>query len=115
MKRIFLIFLFSLSFLIGPGYAHPPSRISVDFNPDMTRLTLFIVHPVEYPDSHFIERVIVSVNGKVAVDKRLSKQDDAMAQFLDVELKDLKANDVITIQAFCSVNGSLKREITVEE
>lgn len=115
MRR--LIFLLSIfSFLIfSNAYAHPPSDIIITFDSATKILKAVIIHNVANPENHFIKKVDISLNGQEVIEHQISKQDNFSDQAVSYLIPDAKANDAISVEAYCSISGKLKKEIKLAD
>lgn len=116
MKRIFLsILVFFVVFYCIEAYAHPPADIKLEYNSQSRILSVVITHPVNNTESHFIKKIDVSVNGKEVITHILKRQDTNATQLAVYMIPDADAGDAISIEAYCSISGKLKKEVKVEK
>ncbi len=115
MKRILIFTAICLFAFSSFAYAHPPSDIKINYDPQTKILRVVIVHNVSNPSNHFINKVDVSLNGKEIIEQQLSRQDNNAEQTVSYLIPDAKANDVIGVEAYCSISGKLKKEITAKK
>lgn len=114
MNKIFgfaAIFIFSLATIAS---AHPPQLMTLDFDKPTQTLTATIIHQVNNPYHHYIFKIVVSVNGKEIVDKKLDHQDDREQEKIQFVLKDVNPGDTITVEAFCNISGHISSAFKVE-
>lgn len=95
------------------AYAHPPSDIAMTYDNITKVLKAVITHPVSNPRKHFIKQVEVGLNGEKIIEHRISLQDNSTTQTVGYLIPDAKADDIISVEAYCSISGSLKREIKI--
>jgi hypothetical protein len=57
-----LVCLFSAFYLAA--YAHPPSDITITYDPASKILRAVIIHNVSNPQNHYIKKVDIALNGK---------------------------------------------------
>jgi hypothetical protein len=69
-----LILVVTLCFFDIPAMAHAPSNITIAYNPDMHKLSVTVIHPVDDPTTHYIRGVQVKINGKVISDPTYKSQ-----------------------------------------
>jgi len=115
MKRVvalWTIFLFLISASIA--YAHPPSDIKITFDADTKILHAEIMHDVSNPLNHYIKKVDVGLNGKEIIEQRISRQDNNDSQTVSYLIPDAKDGDVLSVEGYCSISGTLQKEITVK-
>jgi len=115
MKRIALSIL-SLVFLLSASiaYAHPPSDIIITYDPATKTLTAEIKHSVSNPTQHYIKKVDIGLNGKEIAELDFKKQDSYFSQDITYTFVDIKPKDTLSVEAFCSISGKLKKEIKAE-
>ena len=95
-------------------YAHPPSDILITYDTAIKTLKAVITHQVSNPQNHFINKVDVSLNGQEIIEHKLSRQDNNIDQAVSYLIPDAEAGDTISVEAYCNISGTLKREIEVK-
>ena len=112
MKRIpvFLITCFFVA-VFSIAYAHPPSDIIITFDPAAKILKAVIMHNVSNPRNHFIKKVDIVLNGQEIIEHKISRQDNNTNQTVSYLIPDAKTGDIISVEAYCSISGKLKKEI----
>lgn len=110
------VFIFSVVFLtaFSIGYAHPPSDIKINFDPQTKMLKAVITHNTSTPLSHYIRKVDIGLNGKEIIEHTISRQDNAETQTISYLIPDAKSGDIISVEGYCSVSGKLKKGVTVK-
>jgi desulfoferrodoxin (superoxide reductase-like protein) len=78
-------------------------------------LQAVIVHRVNNPKMHYIKRVDIGLNGQEVATLRFMKQDNNNTQTISYEIPNVKTGDTLSVEAYCSISGILKREIKAEE
>ncbi len=111
-KAIFVITCFFV-LVSSIVYAHPPSDIIVTFDPKTKILNAVIIHNVSSPENHFIKKVDIALNGQEIIEHKLSKQDNNPSQTVSYLIPDIKAGDILSVEAYCSISGKLKKEIKI--
>ena len=95
------------------AYAHPPSDIAITFDASTKILKAVIAHQVNNPNSHFIKKVDIGLNGKEIIEHIISRQDNNTTQTVSYLIPDAKAGDRLSVEAYCNISGKLKKEIKV--
>ncbi|MBI4706436.1 MAG: hypothetical protein HY761_00720 [Candidatus Omnitrophica bacterium] len=115
MKKVFLLTVFLISFMaFSSAYAHPPSDIIINFDPKTKILNAVIMHNTSNPDSHFIKKVDIGLNGKEIIEHKISREDNNESQTVSYLIPDANNGDVLSVEAYCSISGKLRKEIKVE-
>ncbi|NQT75195.1 MAG: hypothetical protein HQ566_01600 [Candidatus Omnitrophica bacterium] len=115
MRRAILLIFISIFILSGTSaYAHPPSNIKVEHSSESRMLTIIVTHPVKNVEKHFIKKIDIGLNGKEILSHKIKKQDNNEYQFAVYMIPDAKIVDRITVEAYCSISGKLKKEIDVK-
>ena len=104
-----------LSSLSSTAYAHPPSDIKITYNSGIKILRAIITHSVSDIKKHFINKVDVALNGKEIIKHYISRQDNNDTQTVSYLIPDVKPGDTLSVEAYCSISGRLKKEIKVEK
>jgi len=113
MKKVTVFFLLIFLAVATSAYAHPPSDIKITFEPATKMLQAMIVHNTNNPDKHYIKKVDVGLNGKEIISHTISKEDNNETQTVSYMIPDIKDGDVLSVEGYCSISGSLRKEITV--
>ena len=109
---VFMITCFFLAFC-SIAYAHPSSDIIITFDAKTKILNAVIMHNVNNPEKHFIKKVGVALNGQEIIEHKISRQDNNASQAVRYLIPDVKAGDILSVEAYCSISGKLKKEIKV--
>jgi hypothetical protein len=109
------VFLFLLIFLatVSRAYAHPPSDIKISFDPATRILQATIMHNTSNPVNHYIKKVDVGLNGKEIIEHEISREDNNESQAVSYLVPDAKEGDLLSVEGYCSISGTLKKEIKV--
>ena len=112
MKHILL----TLIVLVAAGalLAHPPMKVSLDYDQAGHVLTVKYQHEVGDPAQHFIDDITVMLNGELMVTQLQHSQpgsDGGMVLYL---LTDAKAGDKVEVKLECNKGGHKTGELTVE-
>jgi len=113
MKKLIFFFLF-FSFLSSFSYAHPPSDIIITYDSQSKVLKAEIVHNVSNPQTHYISKVNISLNGKEIIEHKISSQDNNLKQTVSYLIPDAKKGDILGVEAYCSISGKLTKEIRID-
>ena len=113
-KIILLVLICAFIAVCTDVYAHPPSDIKIEHNNQSRMVTVIVTHAVNNVEKHFINKIEISLNGKEIIEHKISKQDNEKYQFAGYMITDVKLGDVITVEAYCSVSGKLRKEIKVK-
>ncbi len=112
-KKILLaVFTLALLGVAAIASAHPPKTVNLSWNPNGT-LTVAVDHPVNDPQKHYINKVIVYVNDKIATQKEYQSQTNAEGFTDTFQLGTQPSGTKIKAEAFCIIMGSRTGEITV--
>jgi hypothetical protein len=114
MRKALLLAAVLLFFAqVAVAYAHPPSDIKITFDPATKKVNAVIMHRVNNVLSHYIKKVVVTINGKAIIEDEFFRQDNKISQTVTYVLPDIKDGDVISVEGYCSISGSLTQEITI--
>jgi len=93
--------------------AHPPGKAQVSHNKKDGILVVSIPHSVKDPNSHYVEHVMATKNGKTVIDAKFNKQSSKGRQdMMGLEFP-VKPGDKIVVKAKCNVAGDSVLEYTV--
>ncbi|MFH1288173.1 MAG: hypothetical protein ABII25_05700 [bacterium] len=115
MRKILTLVVFlsvlSISLMV---YANSPSDIKITFDQKTKMLEAVIAHNTSDPINHYVKKVAVGLNGENIIEHIISKEDNNQNQTVSYLIPDVKDGDVISVEGYCSINGQLKKEITVK-
>lgn len=113
-KKSALLVIFIFLVVISTGYAHPPSDIIITYDPATRMLHAVIMHNTSNPENHYIKKVDIGLNDKEIIEHRISLQDNNVSQTISYLVSDVKAGDKLSVEAYCSISGKLKKEIEIK-
>lgn len=87
------------------SFAHPPKDVNLTWNPD-GNLTVAVTHSVNDPQKHYVNKVIVYVNDKVAAQKEYTSQQSADGLTDSFSLGTLPSGTKINVEVSCIIMGS---------
>ncbi len=109
----YYITIFFLVFLTIVGIdvrAHPPSDMTLEFDSNSDTLTVAITHVVGDKTSHFVESVVISVNGTVDQTHQYQNQ-TSLTTFVYIYTVVTEAGSTIRVVASCNQGGSITRTL----
>lgn len=115
MKKIFLSIFFLVFLFTITSMAHPPGEVTARFDLDSNILSVVVAHNVGGgSSSHYIDEVIISLNGKEVIVQKTTRQISDTQTFLYF-MPAVETGDEIGIVAICNVGGQRNIRIIVEE
>lgn len=109
----FFLALMILALACPPLFAHPAEKIELKWDKNASVLDVTIVHPVKNTANHYINKIVVSVDGKVTEERALKSQSDSKTEHALFEIKDLKKGSKIEVEVTCNVFGKLKESLVI--
>lgn len=110
-KIIAFVFAICLTFSV---MAHPPKKVVLNADPKNKTLKINIAHPVKDSETHFIEKVIISLNGQVIEEKKFTKQSTAGNEMIVMTIDEMKEGDKIEVECICNKAGKKKESVEVK-
>jgi desulfoferrodoxin (superoxide reductase-like protein) len=106
---------FLCSFFVAStaAFAHPPSDIKIQFDPETKLLTAVIEHRVSNPKSHYIEKIDIGLNGKEIKMLPFIEQENNTYQAIKIVLPEVKKGDVLSVEGYCNLSGKLEKKTKV--
>ena len=115
MKKIFLSVLFLVFLITTTAIAHPPGEVTAQFDLEKSVLSVEVAHNVGGgSSSHYIDEVIISLNGKEFIVQKTTRQISDTQTFLYF-MPAVEAGDEIGIVAVCNIGGQGNIQIIAEE
>lgn len=109
---IMIVLLFTVS--VPVTSAHTPADVTIEYDFEQQVLNVTISHFVSDPNTHYIERVEILLNGEDHSNYTYTSQptNNEFTYTYSVTAED---GDTIDVTAFCSIAGSASDSIVVEE
>lgn len=92
--------------LCSVAYAHEPSDVKISFDNTAKTLKVYVHHPSNTLDKHYIEKVQIIFKGKIIIEQFLTKQDDEKGVKLAYRLPEAAYGDALSIQAYSTIEGA---------
>jgi hypothetical protein len=106
---IFLLLLTS-SFTVC---SHSPSSMMLTYSKITKQLTVDITHQVSDPNNHYVENIVVKINGETNFSKDYTSQAASSFTYTYEEVE-VAEGDIIEVTATCNIGGSITKELTVD-
>ena len=110
MKKAILL-TFAILFTALLVKADPPKKINLTVKNN--KLTVDVIHPVKNTADHYIDQVIITINGKEYKTLKYTKQTSEKGETVVLDLPTAKAGDVIEVKARCNEFGSKSNKIKI--
>ena len=94
--------------------AHPPSDVELFYDLEVEELTVIVSHSSGNPDTHYVNRIEISVNGARVLTEEPPAENDPIVT-IDLAAFELDEGDIISVRAFCSRAGDLAKQVVVGE
>lgn len=94
--------------------AHPPGDVTLTYDPTAQTLTAAIVHKTSSPNSHYVKKVEIRINGKLVGAYTYQQQPDS-AEFSYTYQIPASTGDTIEFTASCNRFGSKKATLIVQQ
>ena len=98
--------------LKGIALAHPPVSLDVALLPE-GKLRIQVSHTVNDPAKHFINRVVITRDGKVLAEQSFVGQTGKTGLEVEIPVTGLSKGQTIQVEADCNIFGSLKKSVTL--
>ncbi|MEF8847739.1 MAG: hypothetical protein V5A68_01230, partial [Candidatus Thermoplasmatota archaeon] len=92
--------------------AHPPQDMDLTYDKDSNVLEVSIAHSVP-PAGHYVNRLVITKNDVQVIEEEYSSQ--TSDEFTKSFTIDAEIGDEITVTAYCNIQGSITRSITIED
>jgi hypothetical protein len=120
MSKKKFIFLFSI-FLIIIGItsttlnakATNPEHLDLLYDEETGYLSIYVVHGVTHEDEHYVDSLLITVNGTTAVDWTFTSQETYNILHFDHTFADPipATHDIIFVQVTCNFGGEFHEEL----
>jgi desulfoferrodoxin (superoxide reductase-like protein) len=114
MKRTLFIMIVLLNSMLLTLSAHAPKKVVVEYNTETAILKVDIPHPVKNVDTHYIEKIVISVNDEEVKEIEYTSQSSLEAHTVEIEIPGIKKGSVVKVSAKCNKLGTKSGSVTVE-
>lgn len=111
MKKYFLFFALTL-FVSVSLHADPAKKVNLKYN--NRTLTVQVVHPVKDVANHFIEQIIVNVNGKDVKTLKFDKQSSKENAALELKIPEIKSGSDVKVTTRCNKFGKKTGKLKIK-
>ncbi len=108
-----VFFIAVMMLMAVPLTGHPPKNIELDYDAETGMLSVEIAHSVNDPVKHFINKVVVELDGKRHVEQYFKKQADGENQRAIYKIIDAEEGSTLTVIAYCNVSGRRKVDLEI--
>ncbi|HAL65090.1 MAG TPA: hypothetical protein DCP10_05945 [Bacteroidales bacterium] len=108
MKKLFLLMVV-LIFGTAVAKADAPKKINLTYQDG--KLKIEALHRVKNANKHYIDEIVVKVNGEEVKTLQLNKQTSTSSQVSEIELPDIKKGDQTEVITRCNEFWSEKSQI----
>ena len=113
MYRILAI-LVCFMFLCQNAYAHPPSNINLTYSESKHSFRLIVNHRVS-GRGHFINKIIVKLNGEDLQSKTYPFQNNKKVVIFSFPEPQYKKGDILSIEVTCNRTGPVTKDFSIEK
>lgn len=108
-KSILLVLMLVLfAFIVK---ADPPKKVNLSVKNN--KLTVDVVHPVKNPADHYIDLLVITINGKEYKSLKYTKQSSGKGELVTIDIPVTKAGDVIEVKARCNEFGNKSGKLKI--
>lgn len=111
---IIAMLVISTIVLAIPTLAHPPQDMQLEYNLETSELLVTITHDTPSAVLHYINKVEIRVNTVLVLEEEYSSQPTNNI-FTYTYVIEAEIGDVISVTAYCNIQGSITRSITVRD
>lgn len=95
------------------GFSHPPTSMDLEYSADDGVLSVLIAHQVGDVSTHFIKKVNVKVDGRVAADLFYTGQVEKRGEKVSVTIGKFKPGTNVSVIAECSKFGMIEKKLVL--
>ena len=107
-----IFFVLSILILSFIAVAHSASNMSLSYNSTINELQVDITHQVSNPNTHYVNNIIIKINGETNLSSDYSSQPGSGFSYTYTGIK-LSEGDVIEVTATCNQGGSISKQLTI--
>jgi hypothetical protein len=115
IKELFIVLMLFITPLLGfQVIAHPPSDMTLEYDINTNSLIVTITHVTPAPDIHYINKIDINKNDVLIISEEYTSQptNDVFSYTFN---PNAAFGNIITVTAYCNIQGSITRTITIED
>ncbi len=110
MKKLFILAVLLVCFVLGVT-AHPAKKVNLTY--ENGKLKIEAIHKVKNVKAHFIEQIVVNVDGKIVKTIDLKSQTSGSAEILELLILEIKKGSKVSVTTRCNILGSKTGKLTI--
>ncbi len=116
IRNILMVFMLVISTIVGLSSvaAHPPQDMELEYDLQTSELNVTITHETPAPSAHYINKIEIEVNEVMVLTEEYEDQ-PSNALFSYVYLIAANIGDIITVKAYCNIQGVVSRSLNVQD
>lgn len=95
--------------------AHPPDEVSLEFNAETAMLKVEVRHSVNKVAQHFIDKVVIVLNGEEIIEQKFTVQGSKEIQEACYTIPGIKNGDELKVTAYCNISGKKTGTLEVQD
>ncbi len=107
-----LVILVCFMLLSASAYAHPPSKVTLEYKKTQDVFTLIINHRVT-SKRHFIKEIVIKLNGEKIRTKHFAFQNNKRIVTFSFQLPDYKKEDILSVEITCNRTGTIEKDFSL--
>jgi len=100
--------------LATTAMAHPPQDMVLDYELDITTLSVTITHETPAPTVHYVNQVDIELNDELIISEEYTSQ-PTNDVFTYEYLVSAEIGDELKVTSYCNIQGSITRSIIVQD
>ncbi len=113
MKK--LLFLIALVLIMPLSLmADPPKKVTLSYAKETKTLKVIAVHKVKDAADHFIDKMVIKVDGDEVKVITPKKQSSLEKEIIEVKVPEIKKGSKVEVSARCNKFGTKKAKIIIE-
>jgi desulfoferrodoxin (superoxide reductase-like protein) len=109
-----LLMLVSTVAFSSIAIAHPPLDMELSYDLELSMLSVTIIHETPAPTVHYVNRVTIELNEEIIISEEYDSQ-PTTSEFTYDYTVEANSGDIITVIAYCNIQGSITRSLTVRD
>ena len=111
MKKLLLTFI-CVAFIPVFLMANPPKKVVLSYTAG--KLKVQAIHPVKDVKIHYINLIIIKVDGKLVTEIKPKQQSSAQEELVEVAVPEIKPGSVVEVKSHCNLYGAKSETLKVK-
>lgn len=110
MKKLFILAALLVSLIFNVS-AHPAKKVNLTY--ENGKLKIEVIHKVKDVKAHYIDQIVVNVDGKIVKTIDFKTQTSGDAEILELSINEIKKGSKVSVATRCNILGKKTGKLNI--